>query len=1131
MKERSEQKMSLFDEKLWKELEKKARCEDEKLPFERKIANLYIEGVKEICTYGIERSKTIRDTFPLYTLHDEIHIINVMQLMSELLGDYVEKLTRDEVAMLILSACCHDIGMSYSEEERKKVLDDDNRILRYLEKNQSEYVKAFLGGGETPKLSEDMTKNYLRAIHHERAEELLRKKEWPDVLYGKLICKDLIAVCRSHGEDVTFLGNLEPTATIDLRLCAILLRLADILDFDAKRAPQAIYEYNDFKAKRDIESKYSEREWMKHLSSSGFDFQHISDRSYSYELNYYAMCKSMQIEQAIHNYLDWVDDELAGCRQQLDCYAGKHRELILPRKIKRHIDSEGYMSGEYRLTLDQGQVMELLVGRNLYQDPAVFVRELLQNAIDAVRTREKLDRNLSTGWKPKINISSWMDSEGYHWFRIEDNGIGMTEEIIREFFLKIGRSYYNSDKFMQAKLRCKADPNYMPISRFGIGILSCFMGDEETNLVEVSTKHFEENGETYPSLRMRMSGLSGYYYLASSEDYHEPGEMRGRCKSERRPYLSQPGTVIAVRTNLYRTGKYRGFKEIVDRYVVYPPVAVHYEGDEGSFDYPTENDFINAIQNIHPSDVPDKQGLLEFPLSVEQIEEIQKDIPEIVFDQKPTLKLKCVSLDSYTESSNLVGAILLANAYGQAGEIDIDIAGEKVKTAVRISTNKNRQRNTLGLKVSLEFPDYFKSQMGLARDKQDILDRNRYNFSLIDKYKSNQLMQEIASAIMHEYVKDSQWKKSIMKYKGISLIELNSKIGLIQKEYNEILGIMPGDENMLNQFRMFTRMKKEWVFELCNLNDHEWYAKYFLSLRNAIGSKGITAHNGIYCGNADFFHYEWNESEEFGTIVLLKDNYRPTVDMSRDRIRQIPVETACDLEILRHQLKTQGFEFEGSHGVLDEANYPYIATKEYMNLLNNRPDFIGRLRFSTSEGVLSAVDIDEKVKKGKRIEFTDCPTLNNHRYGTRNENLYDYLCAAYLRSKYILRVDMSRYKSEIVIEGVANGSYDKITQIFSPTFFLETQKEAKCLTHESWYWRKACNSSHRLSQFIISNAEQLQCRVPGLFFEVLHSLAEDDADTIICVVNDFLERLKSLPDIGITVPSELQLSKDDFAGI
>lgn len=1119
--------MSLFDEKLWTELENKARSEDDQLPQDRKIANEYIEGVKKLCIYGIDRSKTIRDTFPLYTLHDEIHIVNVVRLMSDLLGDHIQKLTRDEVAMLILSACCHDIGMSYSEDERSRILEDNNRILRYLEKNQSEYVKAFSSGEETPNLSDGMKQNFLRNIHHERTEELLRKFEWPYILYGKLICKDLIAVCQSHGNDISSLGNLKPTTTIDLRLCAILLRLADILDFDAQRAPQAIYEYSEFPNKEDATSKYSESEWTKHLSSNGFDFQHISDRSFPYELEYYATSRSMQIEQNIHNYLDWVDSELSGCRQQLDGYSGRHHDLVLPRKIKRHIEAEGYMSGEYRLTLDQGQVMELLVGRNLYQDPAVFVRELLQNAIDAVRTREKLDRNLPANWKPLINISSWMDSEGYHWFRIEDNGIGMTEEIIREFFLKIGRSYYNSDNFMQAKLRCKADPNYMPISRFGIGILSCFMGDEQTNLVEISTKHFEENGETCPSLRMRMSGLSGYYYLASSEDYHEPGEMRGRTESEKRPYLSQPGTVIAVRTNLYQTGKYRGFKEIVDRYVVYPSVPVHYDGDEGSFDYPTENDFITAIHNIRRSDDLNEQGVLEFPLSDDQIKEIQEVLPAIEFSEKPTLKLKCVSLDSFTKSPNLSGAILLSKACGHAHEIDLDIAGEKVKTAIRISAIKDSQHDTLSLKVSLSFPDYFKMQMNVAEDKQKRLDMG-IGTNWFDKYGSDQLMQEIVYAITHDQVKNPHWKKNILYLTNISAAELNSKIKMVQKEYHESLGIMPGDENMLKRFRVFRHMDKEWKFDLCNLSEYDWYTKFFLPLRSSTGIKKVVAHNGIYCGSADFFYKEWNENNDLEAVVLLKDRYRPTVDVSRDNIRQIPVELACDLEIIHNQLELQGFTFSSYQNILEEANYPYISANEYINLLNDRPDFIDRLIFSTNEGVLSAKDLDERVKNGNYVEFADCPVLGNRVFGSKNEYLYDYLCAAYLRSKYILCANISQYYSKVLITGMANDAYDETMERFSPTFFLATQEETKYLTDKSGYRRKTCNKSHRLSQFIIGNAEQLQTKVPGLFFEILRSLAEDDAPTIIGVINDFLERLKNLPEIGITVPSDLQLSDNDF---
>ena len=920
--------MSVFDERLWEAMEHKARVEDEKLPDDRRIANTYIEGVRTVCVYGIDRSKTIRDTFPLYTLHDECHIINVIRIMENLLGSHIDALTRDETAMLILAACCHDIGMSYSEREREEALGNQERISKYLDTNQSEYVMAYSSGEDSPMLTDSMKLNYFRSIHHERIAELLYKIEWPDVLNGNLNCRALISVCQSHGCDLDSLNPLNPTATIDLRFCAVLLRLADILDFDKTRAPQAIYEYSDFITKNDVASKFSESEWDKHLSSGGFDFRNIPDRSFPYELGYNATCKSMQIEQSIHEYLDWVDLELSGCRQEISRYAGEHCELVLPRKINRQIESVGYMSGEYRLTLDQEKVMELLVGKNIYHDPAVFVRELLQNAIDAVRTREKLDSNLPLNWEPRINISSWMDSEGYHWFRIEDNGIGMTEEILRNFFLKIGRSYYNSDQFLKMKLRCKAVPEYTPISRFGIGILSCFMGDEQTNQVEISTKHFEG---VSPALRMQMNGLSGYYYLANQKDYHKPGEMRGRNADEKQAYLSQAGTAIAVRTNLYQIGNYRGFKEIVDRYVIFPQVPVHYEGDEGSFDYITEQDFIKAVHEIRPSANIEEYGTLEYPLSVEQIEEIKKDLPSVVFERIPVLVLKCVPLNVYTKSPYLSGAILLAKTDGAASEFKLKVAGKELKADIRIGLNVDREKKSIAIVISLVFPESFEEEMRLARVKNYEIEERMENVIRImwEKYadKGDYLSWDIVQAIRYGYIEETEWNEHIKdRYEYISISELNAKIKRIEKEYNNILSVSSYERDILNCYKAYEQMKTSWKFKMCCLEDVEWYKAYFLSVGEAKGIQNITAHNGIYCGDANIF-IEGDSYHNIGSILLLKDKYRPDVDISRDQIRRLSFEMACDLEIIYKQLEAQGFRFGCIWKKLDDEKCLYIPCR------------------------------------------------------------------------------------------------------------------------------------------------------------------------------------------------------------
>ena len=585
--------MGFKDEKLWKILKAKAREEEERCgERERENTEKYLTAVADICQYGVDRAKTIRDTFPFYTLHDEVHICNVMRLMAKLLDDRISSLTRDEAALLVMAACCHDIGMSYTEGEKKTLMNNKDAVRRYLDKNPSEYMKAYAAGGEEPDLSDEIKMNFFRSIHHERIRELLQKIEWPRALRGRIDKEDLIRVCRSHGEEVSELTALDPVHSLDRRFCAILLRLADILDFNDSRAPQAIYEYNEFDERTSYSEQYSEEEWKKHLSSSGFRFESVKDRSYPYPLDYTAECRLIQIEQKIKCYLDWVDLELDECSKMLRRFAGTWNDFVLPAKVDRHIQSEGYLSGQYRITLEQDQVMELFVGENLYSDPAVFVRELIQNAIDAVRTRKQLDRSLPSDWTGQINIRTWSE-RGYQWFRIEDNGIGMTEDIIRNYFLKVGRSYYNSDEFRQEKHRCKADPDYTPVSRFGIGILSCFMGDKKTNQVEVSTKHFSENGIYYPALRLSMRGINGYYYMADQEKGHTPEPMQGVTDEERALYRNEPGTIIAVRTNLYQTGKYRGFREIIDQYVLYPEVPIHFESaEEGSFEYHTEKEFI-----------------------------------------------------------------------------------------------------------------------------------------------------------------------------------------------------------------------------------------------------------------------------------------------------------------------------------------------------------------------------------------------------------------------------------------------------------------------------------------------------------------------------------------------------------
>lgn len=1118
--------MEFMNEKLWDIFEKKVKEEDAGTRKEQQIQSEYLSAVKQICNYGVERAETIRDTFPMYTLHNETHICNVMQLMADLLGEDLEKLTRDEAAMLIMSACCHDIGMSYSEEEKVELLYDEDRLCQYLENNHSEYVKAFSAGNNVPVMADDMIPNYLRSIHHERVRDILMDIEWPSVLNGKTDKEDLICICQSHGKDITALDEMEATATVDLRFCAILLRLADILDFDTSRAPEVIYKYSGFQNVNDSNALKSKEEWDKHLASQGFDFRHINERIHMYPLNYSATCKSMQVEQTVNCYLDWVDQELNYCGKQLKRFAGRWHDFILPGKIKRNIKSEGYVSGQYRLSLDQDKILELLIGKDLYSDPSVFVRELIQNAIDAVRTREQLDKNIPSGWKGQINIRCWMDQEGYHWFRIEDNGIGMTEDIIMNYFLRIGSSYYSSDTFSKSKLQCNADPDYMPISRFGIGILSCFMGDEQTNQVEISTRHFKEGDTNYPALRLSMYGLNGYYYLSSKDKKHKPGPMKGVTQKEQAQYLTQAGTVIAVRTNLYQTGEYRGFKEIVDRYVIYPPVAIHYDGDEGSCDYLTEDNFINAVNSIYPSKNLRENGLKEFVIPDEELNKLYSKVPEISFKKLPKLLLKCISLKDYTSTSFLKGAVLTVKVEGDHDPVSLKVGTRNARAKVEVRLNMDVQGDNLGIRIYIRFEDEFEDEMRALNEKYLELYEREYSLERkLRKQYSHDIFKKILQG--RNYIDEAGWKEHIKEWYGISEEKLNETINEVM-EFIKRSGYSGKEKDDVATLKAFGVLQKEWIFDICKLSSFEWYNKYFKNIINRTGTNSIVAHNGISCGDGSFF-YRNNKDQNLATVILFKDKYRPYLDVARDGVRGLTLETASEIEIIRQSLRGQGFWIDGTYKETEKGNYSFIIMKDYCNLLHERKDLTRQLFFETNKGFLSNENLADKILKKEKITYDSCPGISDKSVLFGNEILYKYLCAAFLRENYLLQIQFGPFSNEIFISKQEKEISDDYKNLFPACFFLpEVNNNCDILTTKSNTCRYACNEYHRLSQFILNNGIELKRYALGIFRELLRILAEEENSKLINGVNSLLESLRKFPGGLFEVPEELFISENDL---
>ena len=136
-------------------------------------------------------------------------------------------------------------------------------------------------------------------------------------------------------------------------------------------------------------------------------------------------------------------------------------------------------SENHELNFDFEGLIQLLAG-HLYSEKRVFIRELIQNAHDAIQRRAHTDNDFSAAGNGRIEIIANLTEEPYHVI-FRDNGTGMTREEIEQYLSSIGTS---------GTLAARKDedvPNV--IGQFGIGFLSGFV---VASKIEVRTRHFLE---------------------------------------------------------------------------------------------------------------------------------------------------------------------------------------------------------------------------------------------------------------------------------------------------------------------------------------------------------------------------------------------------------------------------------------------------------------------------------------------------------------------------------------------------------------------------------------------------------------------------------------------------------------
>ena len=145
-----------------------------------------------------------------------------------------------------------------------------------------------------------------------------------------------------------------------------------------------------------------------------------------------------------------------------------------PDILAKHIKTIGWRPVRADIKVsDPIQLVESLGGRNLYGDGAFApIRELVQNAVDAVRHRRRIKKLAPDFGEVRVTLDR--DPDGKTWLHIDDQGLGMSERVLTGPLLDFGRSYWNS-RLMEEEYPGFDAASVNPVGKFGIGFFSVFL--------------------------------------------------------------------------------------------------------------------------------------------------------------------------------------------------------------------------------------------------------------------------------------------------------------------------------------------------------------------------------------------------------------------------------------------------------------------------------------------------------------------------------------------------------------------------------------------------------------------------------------------------------------------------------
>lgn len=517
----------------------------------------------------------IRDVFPHFTIHDASHSENILSNIKKILTEEaIRNLSTTDIWMFLFVAYFHDIGMYISKEDYDKILETSQFIsyIKDIQTNISNPLNKYATCFDTTKnvLKYKHTNVSLESInsikyliagffrdkHSERSEKFIKNKSLfylPPSIPSRII-NLLAAICQLHTEknfNAVLKLNKEEDGFFDdychPLFIACMLRLGDVLDIDNNRFSTIV-----LKALPSIPSD-SLIHFKKHLS---IQEKHINNT----EISLVAYCKDIDIGELTNNWFNLISEEILNQTKNWQNIIPLNRFPSLPaiRKLDVFIDNYDLIKGNKipLFSFDSSKALSIIQGSGFYDSKFIFIRELLQNATDAIYLRtfvewhdqiidnpEEFKKKCKENYSINIFIKQNEKDNSILEFSIKDNGIGIDSDDLESII-------HNGKKNEKKNELIKMMPEWMrPSGAFGMGLHSIFTIAEEFHLCSTklnSGKKLEvlffsptslKKGAVYTKTQpSNVSDLSGTQISFSFESIKIPNRL---TFSSKHPSLSE----------------------------------------------------------------------------------------------------------------------------------------------------------------------------------------------------------------------------------------------------------------------------------------------------------------------------------------------------------------------------------------------------------------------------------------------------------------------------------------------------------------------------------------------------------------------------------------------------------------